>query len=91
MISIVLVVTGFYNFFSLYPQLGRPESDSGTGYSIPKLGIGTDSESDGNRYPKSSNFALYLTKIGQKFEQIMSCQMSKIRILMLFQNNSLKT
>ena len=72
-------------------KVGRPESDPRTGYSITKLGIGTDSESDGNRYPKSSNFALYLTKIGQKFEQIMSCQMSKIRILMLFQNNSLKT
>ena len=47
---------------NLWSGLGRPESDSGTGYSIPKLGIGTDSESDGNRYPKSSNFALFLTK-----------------------------
>ena len=53
-----------------WPNLGRPESDLRTGYSIPKLGIGTDSESDGNRYPKISNFALFLTKIGQKFEQI---------------------
>ena len=72
-------------------RVGRPESDSGTGYSIPKLGIGTDSESDGNRYPKSSNFAPFLTKIGQKFEQILSCQISKNGIFMLFQNNFLKT
>ena len=44
--------------------VGRPESDLGIGYSIPKLGIGTDSESDWNRYPNSSNFAQFLAKIG---------------------------
>ena len=71
---------------SILFKIGRPESDSGTGYSIPKLGIGTDSESVGNRYPNSSNFALFLTKIGKKFEQIMSCQLSKIGIFKLFQN-----
>ena len=73
------------------PKIGRLESDPGTRYSIPKLGIGTDSENDGNRYLKSSNFAPFLTKSGQKFEQIMSCQISKIGIFMLFQNNFLKT
>ena len=47
--------------------LGRPESDSGIGYSIPKLGIGTDSEIDENRYPKSCNFALFLSTILARF------------------------
>ena len=48
-------------------RLGRPKSDSRTGYSIPKLGIGTDSESDWNRYPRSSIFARFSTKIWARF------------------------
>ena len=39
--------------------LGRPESESGIEYSIPKLRIGTDSEIVENRYPDSCNFHFF--------------------------------